>query len=205
MATSGRRHDNQIATHEADRLARRLDGLARRRWSISDGFACLSLGIGEEEITLYARPAAADALLDTVTAAGTALEDARAEVETLQKRVATLERDLASAHEASKTHATRAAGMARGAAAASRKHEASMEDVPAALIAPFQPSARTLAAAKEDPLIALAVQATKAMQDDASEIERARLLAMAYAASTGDLTRFWAARTQRSAKKLASS
>jgi len=25
---------------------------------------------------------------------------------------------------------------------------------------------------------------------------------MAYAASTGDMTRFWAARTQRSAKKL---
>ncbi|HEY2385453.1 MAG TPA: hypothetical protein VGK30_00710 [Candidatus Binatia bacterium] len=195
----------KIATHDADRLARRLDGLARRRWSISDGFASLSLGIGEEEITLYARPAAADALLETITAAGAALEDARAEVATLEKRVATLEREVASAHEEARTRAARGGGAERGAAPAGRKHGASLEDLPAALIAPFQPNARTLAAAKEDPLIALAVQATKAMQDDASEVERARLLAMAYAASTGDLTRFWAARTQRSAKKLASS
>ncbi len=70
------------------------------------------------------------------------------------------------------------------------------------MVAPFHPDQRTLASAKKDPLVALAVQASKAMQADASELERARLLAMAYAASTGDLERFWAARTQRSAAKL---
>jgi len=200
MAAAGHRPDKHRAAHDVDELARRIARLARSRWSVVEDLQCFTLGLGEEEVTLYARPAAADAFLETVSAAGAALEDARAQVETLQKRVAMLEREVATAREAESKAAR--PGTTRGAMAAKHAESATLENVPAALIAPFHPNARTLAAAKEDPLLALAVQATRAMQSDVNEVERARLLAMAYAASTGDMTRFWAARTQRSAKKL---
>jgi hypothetical protein len=52
-------------------------------------------------------------------------------------------------------------------------------------------------AAQTDPLAALSVQVAKALQPDAKEIERARLIAMAFAASKGDLEAFWAARKMR--------
>ncbi len=72
--------------------------------------------------------------------------------------------------------------------------------MPLALVAPFRPTPQVLAAAKRDPLLALAVQATKAMQPDAKELERARLIAMAFAVSRRDMDGFWAASKQRSAK-----
>ena len=203
MATRARRHDKQNAPPDVEELARRIDGFARRRWSSTDGLTCLTVGTGEDEVTLYAPPAAADAFLETVSAAGAALEDAHAELATLQKRIETLERELATARDAQSE--SRRPGAARRTTGVEGAHAATLENVPAALIAPFHPDARALAAAKENPLVALAVQATKAMQPEASELERARLLAMAYAASTGDMTRFWAARTQRSAKKMTAS
>jgi hypothetical protein len=58
-------------------------------------------------------------------------------------------------------------------------------------------------AAKDDPLVALAVQVAKALQSDAREVERARLIAMAFAAARGDTAGFWAARAQRGAKAKA--
>jgi hypothetical protein len=200
MGPRAHRHDKQNAAPQAEELARRIDRLARRRWSSADGFTCLTLGTGEDALTLYAPAAAADAFLETVSAAGAALDDGRAELARLRKRVETLEHALSTAHDAES--ASRRQGAARGTTGADGAHAATLESVPAALIAPFHPDARVLTAAKENPLIALAVQATKAMQSDAGELERARLLAMAYAASTGDMTRFWAARTQRSAKKM---
>jgi hypothetical protein len=203
MVTRARRHDKQNTAPEIEDLARRIDGFARRRWASTDGLTCLTLGTGGDEVTLYAAPAAAEAFLETVSAAGAALEDARADLAAFQERVETLERELTTARDAGSE--SRRPDAARGATSADRAHAATLENVPAALIAPFHPDARTLAAAKENPLVALAVQATKAMQPDASELERARLLAMAYAASTGDMTRFWAARTQRSAKKMTAS
>jgi len=93
-----------------------------------------------------------------------------------------------------------AAPRAAGRSTPDPKAAATLENVPVALVAPFRPTPRTLAAAKSDPLVALAVQATKAMQPDAKDVERARLLAMAFAASQGDMERFWAARRQRSAQ-----
>lgn len=183
-------------TRSSDDVERRLDALARRRWSTPEaGFSKLTVGSGDGEITVYARPDAAAALLDTLTAAADALHDARAEATALRARVEKLE----------------ARAPVRAAPAPTRQHQEdarqpsarmALADVPAALVAPFHPSARTLASAKKDPLVALAVQASKAMLSDASELERARLLAMAYAASTADLERFWSARAQRSAAKL---
>ena len=61
---------------------------------------------------------------------------------------------------------------------------------------------RVKAAAKKDPLMALAVQVAKATAPDASGLQGARLRAMATAVSRGDLTTFWAASTERSRKKL---
>lgn len=75
------------------------------------------------------------------------------------------------------------------------------EEASALLAAPFHVGARTAKAAQTDPLVALAVQASRALQPDAKDVERARLIAMSLAATTGDLDAFWAARRQRGGKK----
>ena len=78
----------------------------------------------------------------------------------------------------------------------------SLEHVPLAMIGGFTVTPKLKAAAKKDPLVALAVQVDKAMAPEASELERARLVAMANAVARGDLATFWAASTERSKKKL---
>jgi hypothetical protein len=76
------------------------------------------------------------------------------------------------------------------------------EDLASLLAAPFRVSPRTAAAAKDDPLAALAVQVARSMSDDAGDVERARLIAMAFAAAQGNMDAFWQARRQRSLAKL---
>jgi hypothetical protein len=76
------------------------------------------------------------------------------------------------------------------------------EDLASLLAAPFRVSPRTAAAAKDDPLAALAVQVARSMSDDATDVERARLIAMAFAAAEGNMEAFWQARRQRSLAKL---
>jgi hypothetical protein len=182
-----------MVKRNASAVEERLAALARRRWSVDrEGLSRLSHGSGADEIVVYARRGAADALVETLSEAADELTAAHAELDTLRTRVADLE-DEASARDAG----------GKSAAKASARKPATLEDVPAALIAPFHPSPRTLETAKKDPLTALAVQAAKAMQADAKELDRARLLAMAFAASEGDMQRFWEARAQRSAKKAA--
>ena len=73
------------------------------------------------------------------------------------------------------------------------------------LSAPFNVSPRAASAAKDDPLVALAVQVAKALGEGAPDIERARLIAMALAATQGEMERFWEARKQRAAKKAPAS
>jgi hypothetical protein len=58
-------------------------------------------------------------------------------------------------------------------------------------------------AAASDPLAALSVQVARALLPDAKEIERARLIAMAFAASRGQMDDFWSARKMRTASKKA--
>lgn len=89
-------------------------------------------------------------------------------------------------------------------AAPSRKPSGgALADVPLSMIGTFRvDDPRIKAAAKKDPLMALAVQVAKATAPDASELEQARLRAMATAASRGDLETFWSASTERSKKKL---
>jgi hypothetical protein len=69
------------------------------------------------------------------------------------------------------------------------------------LSAPFNVSPRAISAAKDDPLKALAVQVARALGEGASDVERARLIAMALAASQGEMDRFWEARRQRAPRK----
>jgi hypothetical protein len=76
------------------------------------------------------------------------------------------------------------------------------EDLASLLAAPFRVSARSAAAAKDDPLAALAVQVARSLSDEAGEVERARLIAMAFAAAEGNMDAFWQARRQRSLSKL---
>jgi hypothetical protein len=78
----------------------------------------------------------------------------------------------------------------------------SLEHVPLAMIGGFTLTPKLKAAAKKDPLVALAVQVDKAMSPDASDLDRARLVAMANAIARGDLATFWSASTERSKKKL---
>jgi len=75
------------------------------------------------------------------------------------------------------------------------------EEASALLAAPFHVGPKAAKAAQSDPLVALAVQASRALQPDAKDIERARLIAMSLAATNGDLEAFWAARRQRGGKK----
>jgi hypothetical protein len=49
--------------------------------------------------------------------------------------------------------------------------------------------------------VALAVQVAKALGEGAPDIERARLIAMALAATQGEMDRFWEARKQRAPRK----
>ena len=116
------------------------------------------------------------------------LRAVRAEAETLR---AALEKEKESREK-----------TARQPPARSSRNEAPDEDAEAAgalLAAPFRVSAKAAAAARADPLAALAVQVAKALSADASPVDRARLIAMAFAASQGDLEAFWAARRQRKA------
>jgi hypothetical protein len=148
-----------------------------------------------DEGTLYllAEPALADELVET-------LDHAPRAIEQLRERVARLEGEIEETREQGRTE-RRDAKASRGAKRAAGD-DAALESVPLALVAPFRADRALTAKAERDPLLALAVQASHALQTDASELDRARLAAMAFAASRGDMDAFWAARKQRSAKKL---
>jgi hypothetical protein len=77
--------------------------------------------------------------------------------------------------------------------------QGALDDLGSLLSAPFRVSPRAAAAAKDDPLAALAVQVARATGDGVAEKERARLIAMAFAAAEGDLDAFWEARRSRKA------
>lgn len=148
------------------------------------------------------------------TDAGTA-EKLFAMLESLPRAVERLERERDRlAAEVERVTASRDA-LAKGAREAARTRPAlaavpstktgggSLADVPLSMIGTFRvDDPRIKAAAKKDPLMALAVQVAKATAADASELEQARLRAMATAASRGDLDTFWSASTERSKKKL---
>jgi hypothetical protein len=75
------------------------------------------------------------------------------------------------------------------------------DDGALALAAPFHVGPKEMKAAATDPLAALSVQVARALLPDAKEIERARLIAMAFAASRGQMEDFWSARKMRGGAK----
>lgn len=131
-----------------------------------------------------------------------AAERAHKAVPRLVEAVRRLRREVASARE----EAERAEGRAsekKPAPLPDPAKEGAVEALGSLLSAPFNVSPRAASQAKDDPLKALAVQVAKALADGAPEIERARLIAMALAASQGDMERFWEARKQRAPRKPA--
>lgn len=115
----------------------------------------------------------------------------RARIQDLEAEAARRAREPRRAGKDEKRPAREAAARAQPA-----------EDLASLLAAPFRVSPRTAAAAKDDPLAALAVQVARSLSEDAGEVERARLIAMAFAAAQGNMEAFWQARKQRSLAKL---
>lgn len=139
------------------------------------------------------------AMLEAVPRAVERLERDRDRLDAEVERV-TASRD-ALAKGARSDAATRARPVLT--ALPSKSGGGSLADVPLSMIGTFRvDDPRIKAAAKKDPLMALAVQVAKATAPDASELEHARLRAMATAASRGDLETFWSASTERSKKRL---
>jgi hypothetical protein len=101
--------------------------------------------------------------------------------------------------DATRDEAKRAAARPAPAAAPARRAEEApaMDELGSLLAAPFRVSSEATSAAKDDPLIALAVQVARGLAEDASELDRARLLAMAFAATERDMDAFWEARRRR--------
>jgi hypothetical protein len=172
---------------DLDAVEKRAAALARGQWrrarlGASEVFVMREAG--QDAAQLHA----ADAVGEAVMSAGDDLKALAAELRRLQSEV-----EDARARAAVKTAPASKAGPS-----AELEEEAS-----ALLAAPFHVSAKATKAAQSDPLVALAVQASKALQPDAKDIERARLIAMSLAATTGDTDAFWAARRQRSTKAAA--
>jgi hypothetical protein len=80
--------------------------------------------------------------------------------------------------------------------------ETAVDDLAGLLSAPFRVTPAMTSTAQSDPLMALAVQVARGAAQDAKEVDRARLIAMAFAAARGDMDGFWAARRQRSGAAL---
>jgi hypothetical protein len=121
------------------------------------------------------------------------VEDVRAAQRELAVLRGELEKEKADREKSSSAPAGRPARLT------GELRDEAAEAASALLAAPFRVSARAAASARTDPLAALAIQVAKALSPDASALERARLIAMAFAASQGDLEAFWAARRQRKA------
>ncbi|HEX6738299.1 MAG TPA: hypothetical protein VF310_08515 [Vicinamibacteria bacterium] len=117
----------------------------------------------------------------------------------LVEEVRRLRRELDATRDEAKRAAARPAAAASAPAARRRDDEDSpaAEELGSLLAAPFRVSSEATSAAKDDPLMALAVQVARGLAEDASELDRARLLAMAFAASEKDMEAFWAARRRR--------
>jgi hypothetical protein len=182
-----------------DRSARLGDRGWRQQPGAALGVFALRTADADDVVHLYASEEKGKAIVD-------ALEAARQDVPRLAEEVRRLRQEIddarAAAREAARARPVEKAGPAEKAdrPAPARAAEAfAMDDESAlSLAAPFRIGPKEAKAAQTDPLAALSVQVARALQPDAKEIERARLIAMAFAASKGDLDAFWTARKMRS-------
>jgi hypothetical protein len=187
-------------TAELEDLAARAAAAPGGAWRRQDGDALdhftLRGALGTGDLHLYAPAAAGEAVARLLDAARTDLPRLVAEVQRLRAEVEALqdENDRRPSPAATAPPAPRGAAM----------DDVEIDDGAAlALAAPFHVGPREMKAAASDPLAALSVQVARALLPDAKEIERARLIAMAFAASRGQMDDFWAARKLRGGKKAA--
>jgi septal ring factor EnvC (AmiA/AmiB activator) len=176
-----------------ERAARLGDRGWRQQPEAALGVFTLRAADADDAVHLYAPPDKGRAIVET-------LESARQDLPRLAEEVRRLREEVDNARAKAREAArARPAEKDERAAAPPRAAEAFAMDDDAALslAAPFRVGPKEMKAAQTDPLAALSVQVAKALQPDAKEIERARLIAMAFAASKGDLDAFWAARKMR--------
>ena len=190
MERRGRLSDEQLSALEAGAMP--VGGVG---WRHQPGPLDVFILRGQDEtVHLYATQERGQAIL-------AALESAREDIPRLVAEVRRLRAEVEDAQTRKRDEA------AAPAAAPAPRRPAVLDlpddEAPLGLAAPFRVGDREMKAAKDDPLVALAVQVAKALQSDAREIERARLIAMAFAAARGDKEGFWAARAQRSTKAKA--
>jgi hypothetical protein len=182
-------------THsELEDLAARADAAPSGAWRRQEGALLahftLRLAGGGGDAHLYAPEAAAEAVTRLLEAAREDLPRLVAEVRRLREEVDALQGE--------KSARPAAVPAPRRPPAETMELD---EDAPLGLAAPFHVGPKEMKAAAQDPLAALAVQVSRALLPDAKEIERARLIAMAFAATRGQMDDFWAARKMRSAGK----
>jgi hypothetical protein len=176
-----------------ERAARLGDRGWRQQPEAGLGVFTLRVADADDAVHLYAPADKGRAIVE-------ALESVRQDLPRLAEEVRRLRQEADSARATAREAArARPAEKDVRPAAPPRAAEAfAMEDEAAlSLAAPFRVGPKEMKSAQTDPLAALSVQVAKALQPDAKEIERARLIAMAFAASKGDLDAFWSARKMR--------
>jgi len=176
-----------------ERAARLGDRGWRQQPEAGLGVFTLRAADADDAVHLYAPPDKGRAIVE-------ALESARQDLPRLAEEVRRLREEADRARAVARDAArSRPAEKGEPPALPPRAAEAFAVDDDSALslAAPFRVGPKEMKAAQTDPLAALSVQVAKALQPDAKEIERARLIAMAVAASKGDLDAFWSARKMR--------
>ena len=177
------------------RAARLGDRGWRQQPDAALGLFSLRTADAEDVVHLYAPEEKGRAIVEI-------LESARQDLPRLAEEVRRLREEIdaarAAARDASRARpAEKAEKDERPSPARAAEAFAMDDDSALSLAAPFRVGPKETKAAQTDPLVALSVQVARALQPDAKEIERARLIAMAFAASKGDLDAFWAARRMR--------
>jgi hypothetical protein len=186
-----------LSDEELEAILERAARLGDRGWRQQPeaglGVFTLRVADADDAVHLYASADKGRAIVET-------LESARQDLPRLAEEVRRLRLEADSARATAREAArARPAEKDVRTAAPPRAAEAFAMDDDAALslAAPFRVGPKEMKSAQTNPLAALSVQVAKALQPDAKEIERARLIAMAFAASKGDLDAFWSARKMR--------
>lgn len=184
---------------ELEELAARAAAAPAGSWRKQEGeglehFA-LRGSAGAGEAHLFAAAESGEAITRLLDAARADMPRLVAEVQRLRMEVETLQA------ERERRPDTPAPAAAMAKRPAMDDIEIDDDSSALALAAPFHVGPKEMKAAATDPLAALSVQVARSLLPDAKEIERARLIAMAFAASRGQMEDFWAARKMRGSTK----
>ena len=191
-----------LTSTEISNLAALAEGAPAGVWRKQEGGALDHFALrgtaGQAVAHLYATEEVGAAIARLLEIGRSDMPRLVAEVQRLRGEVETLQSE--KDQRAARPPASAAPTPRRPAAEA---QEIDDDDAVLALAAPFHVGPKEMKAAATDPLAALSVQVARALLPDAKEVERARLIAMAFAASRGQMDDFWAARKMRGGKKSA--